>query len=366
MARCKPEGGYENPAIGLWAVGCTMQIVSSLILFILASALTVTKDMAGAAAKPEVTLMETTVFMGLGAAELVTTLHLMVVVIMGYFVSKWFLVLSAFVGFLVEAAAIASSIICGIILTEVANKQAEALDYVRAGGTATPVPVLDYSGEFGTAYQGMIVAVGVLSLASLVPLSRAQSMTPNTRAMEAMVFVFGMTLCSLAACVFLLQSQAMASVRTLGILWLVASVVALTFVSMQKACLPRIMSILLAVVCVLISVYAIASAFVCAHEFLKQKKLSVTASGISPSQISKWIQSLSDDDYATLLRGYSTLDGVYFVIVSCISGATVIFILAGAMAALRSICGPSRAEKIMSRESAEEAIEAREEHTPNP
>nr|PIL96449.1 putative transmembrane protein [Toxoplasma gondii COUG] len=364
MERCKPKGGYENPAIGLWAVGCTMQLVSALLLLMLASALKEVKDLAGNPAKPEVRLLEVSAFVGLGVSQVVVSLLVAAVVLLGYFVSDWFLVLSAFVGFLVEVVALACSVICGIILTGVATKQAEAIDYVRTAGAAAPVPVpvLDYSAEFGATYQGMIVAFGVLSVASLVPLARAQAMAPNTRAMEAMVFVFCITLCLVVAAVFLLQSEALASDRALGILWVAAAVVALAFVSLQKAFLPRIMSIVLAVVFVLIAIYAVVSTFVCANEFLKQKKLYATASRVLQSQMAAWIQSLSDDDYGTLLRGYRTSDGVYFLIAASISGAVFIFVVAGALAAFRSVCGPSRAEKLMSRESAEEAIEAREAH----
>ncbi|KEP61894.1 UNVERIFIED_CONTAM: hypothetical protein HHA_238160 [Hammondia hammondi] len=362
MERCKPKGGYENPAIGLWAVGCTMQLVSALLLLMLASALKQVKDMAGNPAKPEVRLLEVSAFVGLGVSQVVVSLLMAAVVLLGYFVSDWFLVLSAFMGFLAEVVALACSVICGIILTGVANKQAEAIDYVRTAGTVAPVPVLDYSAEFGATYQGMIVAFGVLSVASLVPLARAQAMAPNTRAMEAMVFVFCITLCLVVAAVFLLQSEALASDRALGILWVAAAVVALAFVSLQKAFLPRVMSIVLAVVFVLIAIYAVVSTFVSAKEFLKQKKFYTTASRVLLSQMPAWIQSLSDEDYGTLLRGYRTSDGVYFLIAACISGAIFIFVVAGALAAFRSVCGPSRAEKLMSRESAEEAIEAREAH----
>ncbi|PFH32945.1 hypothetical protein BESB_081440 [Besnoitia besnoiti] len=366
MARCKPEGGYENPAIGLWAIGCAMQLVSALILVMLASSLQSIKDVVDEDGSPEIKNVRTSVFVGLAIAQFVTSVLLMIVVIAGYFISRWFLVFSLFAGFLAEAASVASSILCGMILTGIADKNTYALEYVRSGSSQHLLPILDYSAEFGMHYHGMIVAFGVLSLASLVPFSRAQSMPPNARAMEAMVFISGAAIASVTAGVFLLQSKGLSSDITIGILWIASTALALVFVSLQKVCLPRLMSIVLAIIFVLLSIFAIVSTIVCANEFVKQKRLFASSLSIPQSQIVPWIQGLPEEDYKILKRANESADGLYFLVTAALSSSAFIFFVFSAMASFRSVFGPSRAEKLMSRDSAEEAIEAREEREENP
>lgn len=393
MGNCKPEGGYESPAIGVWGIGLTMQVVSAFILLCLASSLSSFDKhfLPENHPDPEISLMKTSVFAGLGVAQLIAALVVTVMVFLGYFVTSWMLVFSCALGWICKGISLAAAIISGILLTNISKKQGDMLYLIRhaplspaePGQVNNPMPVssgqfvgirsepdihemtFDYSSSFGFAYSGMILAFGVLSLGSLIPLTRADYMGPKARAIDGMVHIYALTLCGVLGSLFLLLSDGLNKYITLGILWLIIGAVLVVALSMQRMCWPRFLSILLALVFVLASAFSLVSLIVCVnrfldyHEFLA-RQASVPASGIVP-----WIRSLNDDDFKTLETGYKTGDYSYFLIAACLSAATLIYFIAGAMASLRSICGPSRAEKLMSRDSANEAIESRADNGPN-
>lgn len=394
MASCKPEGGYESPAVGVWGIGLTMQIVSAFILLCLASSLSSFEKhfLPDHLPDPQIPLMKTSVFAGLGVAQLIAALVVGVMVFLGYFITSWLLVFSCVLGWICKLLSVANAVVSGIMLTNISKKQGDMLYIIRnaplspagPGRVNNPMPLssgqlvgirsdeqaiedisFDYSSNFGFAYTGMILAFGVLSLGSLIPLTRADYMGPKARAIDGMVHIYALTLCGVLGSFFLLLSDALNKYITLGILWLVIGAVLVVALSMQRMCWPRILSILLALLFVLSSAFSVVSLVVCVNRFLDYHTFLAKQASVPSTDIVPWIRGLDDDDFHTLELGYKSSDFAYFLIAACLSVATLIYFIAGAMASLRSIFGPSRSEKLMSRDSAHEAIESRVDNDGN-
>lgn len=349
MGKCRrlfPSGGYENPAVGSWGTVVAAEGVIVLLLILFSQVANLPLKEAENATMPYVSKQ---LFLGVACVHALGGLIVMVLCFAGYLFSSCFLCPLAVIGIFLQIVCLVTSGILGSMLTKLSQFRNDVLDDLRMGGQ---LPTQDFSVVFVGQHEGMIVTVCVLCIVIPVLIGTASSQTASTPGYEATVYPGAIISCLVSAGLFIF-CRANPALAGLSIFWLVCGLGLGVSWGIQKACCSRILSIVLAVIFLVVTVFSLISAGYTFGLYLRGKEVLMDVQAVAKSSA---IQQLTGERYEDFKTYIIANFGVFLVAGLLGNFFALVFTLFAGLAAVRSACGrqPTRKSTSVSQDDADD------------
>ncbi|PHJ22514.1 transmembrane protein [Cystoisospora suis] len=349
MGKCRrlfPSGGYENPAVGSWGTVVAAEGVIILLLVLLSQVANLPLKEVENATMPYVSKQ---LFLGCACVHAVGGLIVTALCFAGYLFSSCFLIPLGVVGVVMQILCLATSGLLGSMFTQLSQFRSDVLDDIKRGGQ---LPVQDFSVVFVGQHEGMIVTICVLCLVVPVLIGTACSQTASTPGYEATVYP-GAIMASLVSAGLFLFCRANPALAGLSIFWLICGVGLGVSWGIQKACCSRILSIVLAVIFLVVTVFSLISAGYIFGLYLRGKEVLMDVQAVAKSSA---IQKLTEERYEDFKTYVIANFGVFLVAGLLANFYALVFTLFAGLAAIRSACGrqPTRKSTSISQDDADD------------